>query len=487
MSNSADTRKSAIYIAQSLISGLFPILLYPVITENINPNIFGVFALTVVYASIVTGIANLGCIVGYERNFFLVENSRENSGKLLATTQLFVILSFSIVIALSIIFSETIAVVLFGDHSYTLLWSLVLVSTSISTFAQYYLTYLKNAGSAKVFFKLTVLQSIINFIIAWVLLENTDYGVYSLAYALLVSNLIIIIVAIIHQLLRLPLGFDKQLLREVLKVSLPLTPRVLFGFLNTQFDKIMLASLADMGNVGIYTIAQKIGSVIYVFMNALDRVFKPNVFRMLFSEERPEIIGKYLTPFVFVSLLPALMLILFSFEIVTLLLSAAYSGATDILVVLSVYYASLFIGKINGTQLIYAKKTWLTSKLTLLSVLLNVSLNVLFINLWGALGAALATTLSTILTTVVAHAYAQRYAEIRWEVRSVVLMYVVLLIAAFFIMGVEFSIINIDYVFLIGLKLFLVSIYMYVGIRAGIVRWRILKQLTQAFKTHPAK
>jgi len=482
MSELSDTKKSTIYIIQAVIVGILPVLLYPIITEKLNPDVFGIYALTIVYTSILIGIANLGCIVGYERNFFLVETSNEKSGKLLTTTQLFVLTLFFIVVLVGSFFSEPISMLLFNDSSFALLWQLVLASTCISTFSQYYLTYLKNVGLAKTFFQITILQATINFIVAWVLLMNTDYGIYSLAYALLVSNTVMLLVAIHNQLSRLSLGLDKQLLIEVLRISLPLTPRVLFGFINTQFDKIMLGILASMSNVGVYAIAQKIALFIFVFMTALDRTFKPKVFRMLFSDDKPEDIGKYLTKFVFISLLPALMLILFSFEVVTLLLSEAYSDATSIIVVLSIYYASLFIGKINGIQLTYAKKTWLISKLTLWGVLLNVILNVPFIYLWGAIGAAFATTIASLILTGITYHYAQRYAPIKLELGYIYWMYIVLILSSFVIIGIEVNIIDIDYYLAFGMKLVFVLLYMYLGKQAGVIRWEDIKKTMQIIK-----
>lgn len=78
-----------------------------------------------------------------------------------------------------------------------------------------------------------------------------------------------------------------------------------------------------------------------------------------------ESIGRYLTPFAYVSVLVALFIALISEEVVFLLIPLSYHGAIDIIIVLSMYYGFLFFGKLNGNQLIFMKKTHVLSFLLL--------------------------------------------------------------------------------------------------------------------------
>jgi hypothetical protein len=49
-----------------------------------------------VYASVAVGIANLGVLVGYERNFFIFEKSSEDSAKLISSAVVFVAFNFKV-------------------------------------------------------------------------------------------------------------------------------------------------------------------------------------------------------------------------------------------------------------------------------------------------------------------------------------------------------------------------------------------------------
>lgn len=464
-----DIENTFIYLAQSLVAGVCTILLYPIITDNLEPDVFGLYVLSTVYASIIIGIANLGCVAGYERNFFLHENSSVKTGSLLSTVQVFVAVVFLLVVLLGWLTRDAVSLFLFKDTAYSDLWWLVILGVGLSSFSQYYLTYLKNSGFASAYFKMTVLQVGVNFVLTYCLFIYFDLGVFSLAYAFLISNIVLLFSLLMHQFYRLSLGFDLSLLKDVLIISIPLTPKVLFGFLNTQFDKIMLGMLSSLGNIGVYAIAQRIALSVFSLMTSLDRVFKPNVYRMLFSDADREKIGKYLVPYIYMSIFPAIVIILFSSDLLSLLVSESYLGGASILVVLCIYYSMMFFGKICGTQLTFAKKTWLTSKLMLWGVMLNVILNIPMIMIWGGLGAALATTLAGFIMIFVYYYYAQQYAKIRWVFVDTFKIYSILFVSSLYVLAVDFNVISSTSINILFGKLAILLMFIFLGWQIGLL------------------
>ena len=96
-----------------------------------------------------------------------------------------------------------------------------------------------------------------------------------------------------------------QLLKQQLKLSLPLTPRIFFGVINNQFDRYMLGILNSLVGVGIYDIGQKIANISFVFMTAIENSYSPEVYRRLFSDDNKirQSVGPFLTPFFYLSIL----------------------------------------------------------------------------------------------------------------------------------------------------------------------------------------
>ena len=141
--------------------------------------------------------------------------------------------------------------------------------------------------------------------------------------------------------------------------------------------------LASVGSAGIYTIGQRMSYLVFAYMTAMENVFAPEVYRRMFNDGAAggRSIGRYLTPFAYVSFAVALVVSLFSEEALFLLTPAAYHGAVPVVNLLTLYYASMFFGK--QPQLVYARKTFLLSVLTMISLTLNVAFTIVGVRQLG--------------------------------------------------------------------------------------------------------
>jgi len=438
------------------------------------------FALSQVYASIAVGIVNWGMLIGYERNYFLHEKSVKDSAALLYSVTLFILINITVLDIAVFYWREYLSNLLFEQSTHGDILVIVTIGVSLSTLANYYLTFLKNKGFAAEFVKLTLLQSLGNFLLILFFILYLDASIISLAYALLLSNTLLIIAVAVKQLKALPVLFNKNMLVDVLRISLPLTPRILFGALNTQFDKIMLGMVASVGSVGVYSIGQRVSFGVFQFMTALDRVFKPEVYRKMFShddETHNVEIGIYLTPFVYITVFVALLTAVLSEELFFLLFPESYSDGVGVVIILTVYFASLFFGKITGTQLIYAKKTHIITVLTIVGIVLNISLNIPMILKWGILGAAWATTIAGIAMNVMNYRVAQRYAPIQWQWKPVVLMYGTFIFAAMFSLFSFMELLLITGMSKLIIKVGFIVAYLFLGMRIQIVTRRNIRIL----------
>jgi len=425
--------------------------------------------------SISTGIANFGMIIGYERNYFLHEQSNDKSGALLSTVMTFVALNMLALLLAVYYWQEVLSRVLLGQAGYGGLLMLVFAGMCLSNLTNYYMVYLKNKGLAKKYVIISTVKSLVSFLLILLFLLYFGAGIHALGYALFISSVILFIIVGVLQIKDLPISFNKVMLIDALKISFPLTPRVLFGFLNTQFDKMMLGMLNTLGGVGLYSVSQKAAYLVFEFMTALDRVFLPEVYRRFFSQEEQnndQAIGQYLTPFAYVSILFALMCVLFSEELFNIIFPDSYAAGVEIVIVLTMYYASLFFGKIAGTQIIYAKKTHITSLLSLIGIVINVSLNIPMIMQWGALGAAWATMVSGVIITIFSYRIAQRYAPIQWDWKPILWMYGTLLVAAMFVLLNDILITS--YILILMIKIIIIISYLLLGVKFENVRFNKL-------------
>jgi O-antigen/teichoic acid export membrane protein len=181
-----------------------------------------------------------------------------------------------------------------------------------------------------------------------------------------------------------------------------------------------------------------------------------------------EAVGKYLTPYLYASISIALLISLFSEEAIIILTPKPYHGAIEIVIILSMFYGSMFFGK--QPQLIYARKTHITSALTLLGISLNVAVNIPLIKAYGAVGAAWGTLLAGLISGTISFVVQQRYYEIKWEYRKVGMIF--LLFFGFSVAMVLFRSVAVGYEIRLAVKLIALACYLYLGVKLGVLSRR---------------
>jgi len=414
-------KNSFVYLMPIISGTVLSLFTLSIFTRILTKEDYGVLALAQVYAVFVSGLANFGMTAAYDRNYFQYSSNSLETAKLLYSILLFVILNFLFLAGLTFVFRGTLSKLIIGsaENGNILFWAFC--AQFFTGISYYYLTYFKNSEIAKDFAVYTIALSIINLIISVFLVAYLRIGVIGLVYAQLCSGAIIFSVLSYKFTTTLKPSFSKSIFIESLKISYPLTPRIFLGVIGTQFDKYMIGLLATVGGVGIYSIGQRVSNSIFIFMTAIQNVFSPQVYKKMFDmkEKGGEAIGKYLTPFAYVSISVALLVSLLSEEIISILTPPSYHGAIDIVIILSIFYGFLFFGKLNGNQLIFTKKTHITSLLTMVSIGLNVGINIPFITKWGAVGAAWGTLLAGLISGLISFAVSQYYYEIKWEYKKI--------------------------------------------------------------------
>jgi O-antigen/teichoic acid export membrane protein len=225
--------------------------------------------------------------------------------------------------------------------------------------------------------------------------------------------------------------------------------------------------VASLGGVGIYSIGQRVANIAFTYMTALQNVFGPQVYTRMFSgaPDAGISIGRYLTPFAYVSTLLAFIVAIFSEEIIRVLAPATYLAAIPIVTILVLYYGIQFFGKMP--QIAYARRTYLISLLAALSTALNVVLGAAGIWLWGTVGAAWGVLAAGLIMSTVNFLVGQRCFRIGWETGPLVAMFGLLFGSAFLILALRAA--HTPYPVLAVVKLLALGAFLRLGGSLGVI------------------
>lgn len=462
-------KNSFLYLISMALQSMLPMITLPIFTRILTKEDYGILALAMAYAVFLSGLTNFGMIISYERNYFQYRNDRIKTAQLLYSAIGFVLVNFIVFAFLTYLFRVKLSelIVRSPDYGHILFWAFC--SQVFYRLIHYYLTYFKNAESAKSYSFYMVLYGIINVIFSIYLVALLKVGVVGIVHAQLIAALIIFCMLSYKFHRMFPVAFDKHILMDSLKLSYPLTPRIFLGVINTQFDKYMIGLLASVGGVGIYSVGQRFSELIFTFMTSIENVFSPQVYKRMFDfENRDEggaSIGRYLTPFLYISTAIALLIAMFSEEVMSILTPPSYHEAINAIIIFSVYYGIMFFGK--QPQLIYAKKTAITSLLTILNIGLNVLLNIPFIMKWGAFGAAWAILITGVISNVISFMISQHYYRIKWEYRKVAVILALFIGSSMILLLLRY--LMVDYSFRLLFKSMAVVCFIWIGTKIKVV------------------
>ena len=449
-----------------------PIILYPLITEKITTEQYGNYIFLQSIAFLFVGLSNFGCLVGYKRNFFKYRNNKKKGQILLVSIESFIFIIFSFLLLINYFLNNYIFEKINMTSDEYNYWLFLLSAIMLDFFNKYYLTYLVNKEESKKYSFLIFIKFFIYLIIATILILNGN-KILALIYALFISNLILFSLILFLQFRSFKFEINLNYIVDILKISYPLIFRILLGQVNTKLDKILITLISTVSSTGIYTIAQSIAYFIFQFMTALDKVFITSINKMLFSKNNRNI-GKYLTPFFFISGIPAIFLILFHDIVFKLFINEAYYGSENIVIILSIYYFSLFFSKISGTQLVYFKKTWLAGNIFLINVFLNFIFGIPLILSMGIEGAALSTLASSIVSIIIQYYFANKYVPFRYEFNKVLFVSLFILIISSYQFLMINNYININIYFEIFISTIFIIIYLIVGYKFNIYNQKTL-------------
>ena len=414
-------RRSLPYLASTIGSMALPFLTLPIMTRWLTPADYGLVAIGQVVASLFMGLASLGVTAGLERNFFQYEKDRRELARLMHSGLLLVLVMTLGLGTVMWAAATPLATWLVGDGMWgPLLWVMALTS-ALGVMVTVQLVYLRNRGYATPYMVVSLGALVLETALTVAGVVWLDLAVWGLVVGPFVAKLGVVAVLWLRMAIELPPAFDATKIRELLRIGLPLLPRTCFGVADNGVDRVLVNWLQSLGQVGLFGIANRIGYSVFSLMTAIEQLYVPEVYRLMFQEGRNggARIGRLLSPYFYVSIAPAALVVLFTEEMLWLLVTPAFYGVKTAAAVLAAYYGQMFFGKIVGVQFVYAKKTWYTTPFAVLRLATHLVAALLLIPAFGATGAALALLATGLLVDGLAVAVAQRAYRIEYELRVV--------------------------------------------------------------------
>jgi len=199
-------------------------------------------------------------------------------------------------------------------------------------------------------------------------------------------------------------------LKAALAFGLPLIPHMLALWVMNLSDRILLASMVPMEDVGLYNIAMSLAITMVFVISSLNEAWVPRYYQLMSKEERDLTeVRRYSEWWLLGMGIICLGMMLFSTDIIHLLTSDAYANSSRFIPIMAYSFLVMGIYHFGVNPLFYHKKTkwipWVSGG----AALLNILLNLILIPRLGAVGAALSTLLAQGFMATVFHRFIRKY------------------------------------------------------------------------------
>ena len=422
MSKEKQVKNTLLYLGPAIVSNALPIISLPIILRNLSTQEYGAYALSLACALFILSICHFALGGVYERNFFVYKGDRESS-QLLYTTLMFVFSMTLLAGFITYIFRVQFAEWIIHSGEYGNLLFCTFCAQGIFNLKAYFVIYLKNMGRAKPFVVYTIMESFVSVCFSLYFVALLKLGPLGIPLGTLIGSTSVFLVLTLSFLKRVPFRLNRTCLISSLKLSLPLMSTRVVGAAGKHFDKYIIGVLSSVGGTGVYAIGQKVANLAFIYMTALQNVYGPMVYHKMFTlgPNGGKEIGRYLTPFAYVSVASGLFISLASEDIVRLLAPATYQNADAIVNLLCISFVISFFAK--QPQLMYAGKTIIQSVLTIVNFVFTVVLLYVFVNNFGVIGAAIGTIIVNVIYIYLLLWQGQKYYRIIYEIPKLSLIF----------------------------------------------------------------
>ena len=337
-------KETAIYGVSSIVGRFLNDLLVPVYTIALPASSGGYGVVTNIYAWVALILVLLTC--GMETGFFRFANKgQDDPMRVYSTTLLSVSIGSLVFVALGLLFLEPIAGWLeYGEHPWYIgMMMIVVAMDAIQSIPFAYLRYKKRPIKFAALKLLFIFLNIALNLFYYVILEGNDVG-YAFLFNLVCTS--VVMVCMIPELRGFTYVLDKELLKRMLRYSLPLVILGVAGILNQVADKIIFPFVyPDEAEatiqLGIYGAASKIAMIMAMFTQAFRFAYEPFVFGKSKEKDSREMYAQAMKFFIIFTLL-AFLAVMFYLDILRHVIGRDYWDGLRVVPI--VMAAEIFMG-----------------------------------------------------------------------------------------------------------------------------------------------
>lgn len=409
-------KNSTIYLSSSILSKAVPFLLLPIFTKYLSPEEYGKLSIYLIFISIYGAFVGMGLHTNIAKNYYNVDKKE--------LSQIIGNIFFILITTLAIYFIVTLVIYSQFDTIFSIPTDFLLIVPFIA-FMQMMnnlnTTILRNEQRAYMFGVFEVSLTIVIMFVTILCLVVFGFGWYSQVLGIFIGGVVFSIVGFLYMSQRdyISLTFDKEKIKSIFHISVPLIPHVLGGLIIAASDRLFIEKMVSLEAVGVYAVGYSFGMIVMLFTDAFIKAWSPWFYKNLANptDSKKVKIVKYTYIFIIGLFVLAAIISMVAEYMLPYFVDKKFYGASEFIFWVALGYAVRGVYQIYFPYLVHISRTSFLAVSTVLAALVNLVLNYLLIDMYGAIGAAYATAGAFAVSAMLVFWYQQKNYYMPWFVR----------------------------------------------------------------------
>lgn len=214
----------------------------------------------------------------------------------------------------------------------------------------------------------------------------------------------------------LSFAISKNYIKQSVVFGAPLILHEIGKFVINQSDRLFLAKMVSVEEMGIYSVGYQVGMIILIVNTAFVNFFSPFLFERLHENSEKGKLEIVKVSYIFIGCIFALLVFLsiLTPDLFAYFISARFAKGARYVFWVGLGYCFWGIYLVLAGYLFYLKKSTILAYLSVFNVAINLIGNYFFIIWFGAIGAAYATCLSFFLVCLAVMYISQKLYPMPW-------------------------------------------------------------------------
>ncbi len=399
----------------------------PIISYLIVPDEFGKAAMfTLVY-----NISLLTSLVGFDQSFvrYYYQESRRN--ELFWECILLPLINGSIISAIFIFFEEHLSKIIYGRyyHGIGIFFSIAIMAGILQSFNRLSIRMQKKGLLYSV---IDIVNSLGNLGGTLIFALYVSKNFYAIAFGQISGNILALVLGfIVDKEFRRFSRVNIKKIKELLNYGFPLLPNSLLFWLFSSIDRISLRQYSSFTEIGLYSAAFKIVSVVQLFQAGFINFWIPLAYEKFESHPNPKNFFRKANQIVSAIFFLIGLSVFMSKDFLFLLFAQNYRSASSIVPFLILQPIMYVISETTTLGINFAKKTYWHIVVTGVSAIVNFAGNQFLVPRFGARGAAISTGFAYVVFFTLRTIISEKLYPVGFKLRKIYLGILIISVVAF--------------------------------------------------------